>query len=211
MKALIVALGISIFLFGCETEYYKLSVSVSGNGNYQAVPEKAEYEEGETVTITAYADSGWRFRRWEGSTLSSKTNPLKIVMDGKKDIRVVFGIPVEPDLTGQWECYFYLITFNIEQPDPFEKNLKGNLNIKLNDGSTVVYNVTGSNNSPQVVMTCTRTGYYNITYNGTLVNDNRITGYLTEAGVQYSCNLNRVTDSPLNGERIPFSVHKISD
>lgn len=206
----LIALGIiGLLLLGCESEYYKLNVSVSGEGTYEIVPEKTEYEEGESVTISAISDSGWKFRRWEGSTLSSKTNPLVLVMDGKKEIRVVFGIPVEPDLTGKWESEQYELSFELEQPDPFEKAIKGKMNIKLKNGSTIVYNVTGSNNSPQVKMTCTRSGYYDINYNGASVNNNRIIGSLTEAGIQYSCHLNRVTDSLANGDRKLLAVNKI--
>jgi hypothetical protein len=126
MKLVIAIIFLALCILACETEYYKLDVSISGDGTYETVPNKTEYEEGESVTITAFSDSGWRFRRWEGSTLSSRTNPLKLVMDGKKEIRVVFGIPIEPDLTGQWECEEYLITFEISQPDPFEQDLKEN-------------------------------------------------------------------------------------
>lgn len=209
MKLVTLILLFSLCILGCETEYYKLDISISGNGTYKITPQKSEYEEGESVTITAFADSGWKFRRWEGSTLAIKSNPLSLVMDGHKNLRVVFGIPVTPNLTGIWESEQYLINFEIEQLDEFEKDLEGKMNVILNDGSKIVYNVTGFNNSPQVKMTCTKSGYYDISYNGASVNDNRIIGALTEAGDQYTCHLNRVTDSPVNRERIPLAVNKI--
>lgn len=212
MKLLLLLLAcLSLSLISCEPERYKLTVSISGNGAYKIVPEKNEYEEGETVTITAIADSGWRFRRWEGSTLSSKSNPLTLVMDGKKDIRVVFGIPIEPDLTDTWEGEQYLVTFEIEQPDPCEKDLKGKMIVTLNGGSKLIYNVTGSNNNPQIRMTCTKSGYYDVYYNGTLINNNYINGYFVENGATLDCDLLRATESPLPKNRLPLAVNKIKE
>ena len=211
MKLVIAIIFLALCILGCETEYYKLEVSTSGNGVYEITPQKSEYEEGESVTIAAFADTGWKFRRWEGSTLSSRTNPLKLVMDGKKEIRVVFGIPIEPDLTGQWECEEYLITFEISQPDPFEQDLNGKMTVQTIYNTTLIYDVLGFNRNPQIDMNCTKSGYYEVVYEGVLANSNRINGSLREAGDYYECDLIRVTDAPLNKKRLPFAVNKIVD
>ena len=206
MKKILIIVTISLIMLACETEYYKLSVAVDGSGTYKVEPEKSEYEEGETVTITATPDSGWKFRRWDGSTLSNKTNPLKLVMDGKKDITTVFGIPIEPDLSGIWEGEEYVITFNIKQQDEFEKDITGSLTITTISGSKLVYTVQGVNNSPFVQMTCKKTGYYDVRYTGSIVSADYIEGYFTETGVHYDCNLIRGSNLQLQKERIPFPV-----
>ncbi len=212
MKLLLLLLAcLSLSFISCEPEQYKMTVSISGSGAYKIVPEKNEYEEGETVTITAIADSGWRFRKWEGSTPSSKTNPLTLVMDGQKNISVVFGIPIEPDLTGTWESEQYLVTFEIEQPDPFEIDLKGKMIATLNTGSKLIYNFTGSNNNPQIRLLCKKSGFYDINYHETLINDNHIDGYVVENSVAYDCDLLRVTESPLLKNRLPLAVNKAVD
>ena len=211
MKLVSAIIFLALCILGCETEYYKLDVSTSGNGVYEITPEKSEYEEGESVTIAAFADSGWKFRRWDGSTLSSKSNPLSLVMDGHKNIRLVFGIPVEPDLTGTWESEQWLITFEIEQPDLFEKDLKGKMIVQTIYNTTLVYDVLGINRNPRIDMNCTKSGYYEIVFYGQLVNSNRIDGSLREAGEYYDCDLVRVNDSPSSREKQPFVVHQIQE
>jgi len=209
MKKVFIIVIVGLLALGCETEYYKLSVFVDGNGTYKIEPEKNEYEDGETVTISAFPDSGWKFRRWDGNTQSTKTNPLKLVMDGKKEITTVFGIPIEPNLTDTWEGEQYVITFNIKQPDEFEPDLNGSLTITTISGSKLDYSVTGNNNSPFVQMTCKKSGYYDVRYTGSIENENYIEGYFTEAGVHYDCNLIRTTEVPFNKERIEFVPTKI--
>jgi len=207
MKNILAITTACLILISCQTEYYKLSVSVSGNGSYKVSPEKNEYEEGETVTITAIPDSGWKFRKWEGSTLSTSNNPLQLVMDGKKDIRTIFAIPVEPNLSGTWESQQFLITFELQQIDPFETDLKGTMRAKTNLGTTLTYSITGDNLNPQVKMQCKKSGYYDVYFNGTFVDDNFIDGYLIEAGATYDCDIIRVSDSPLLKERQPFAAN----
>ena len=211
MKLVTSFLILAICILGCEPEYYKLDVSTSGQGTFEITPQKNEYEDGETVVITAFADSGYKFRRWEGSTLSSKSNPISLVMDGHKNIRVVFGIPVEPDLTGTWESEQYLITFEIVQPDLFEKNLNGRMIVQTIYNTTLIYDVVGFNRSPQIDMNCNKQGYYEVKFSGMIENINRINGNLTEAGTGYDCDLIRVTDSPSSNKKQPFAVHKIQE
>ena len=98
MKGMLLLILIGLFLNCCSEEpsssdeFYKLTISVLGRGSYDVFPDKSEYTNGESVTITAYADSGWKFRRWEGNILSN-VNPLQLNMNEDKTIRVVFGIP----------------------------------------------------------------------------------------------------------------------
>jgi hypothetical protein len=210
MKLVSSILFLALCILGCEREYYRLNVSIAGNGTYEITSQKNEYEEGETVTLTAIADLGWKFRRWDGSTLSSKSNPLSLVMDGHKNIQLVFDKPIEPDLTGIWLSKQWAIAFDIEQPDQFEE-LRGKMTILLSNGLTLVYNITGLNNSPQVRMTCSKSGYYEIYFNGMVENDNLINGRLIEEGLAIDCDLQRYTDSPLSVERLPFEFKKLKE
>ena len=210
MKNILAIIVLNIFLLGCQTDYYKLSVYVNGNGMYKVSPEKNEYEDGETVTLTAIPDSGWKFRRWDGSTLSTKTNPFKLVMDGRKEITTVFGIPIEPNLTGNWDGDRLPITLVIKQPDEFEQNLIGHLVITLS-GDEYIYDITGINNTPSVQLSCKKSGYYEIRYTGNVINDNRIEGYFTEAGDHYDCSLFRLTSSPIHKEKIPHLVKEVEN
>ena len=210
MKKILAIFISCVILIGCQTEYYKLLVSVSGNGSYNVSPEKNEYEDGETVTITAIPDSGWKFRKWEGSTLSTSNNPLQLVMDGKKDIRTIFAIPVEPNLSGTWESQQYLITFELQQIDPFETDLKGTMRVKTTLGTTLSYSISGDNLNPQVKMQCKKSGYYDVYFNGIFVDDNFIDGYLIEAGATYDCDIVRITGSSLTKDRSPLSIGRFN-
>jgi hypothetical protein len=211
MKSFFVLLLTILLVWGCEPENYKLNVTVEGQGSFEVYPNKSEYEEGETVTLTATADTGWEFRRWDGSLFTSKENPMKLNMDSEKSVRLIFDIPIEPNLTGTWESLQYLITFTINQPDPFEKEIEGRMKVITIYGNTLSYEVAGQNLSPDVKMKCTRNGYYDVYFNGTFTNENSIDGRLVEAGTVYDCDLVRMTNSPQLKNRIPLAIKKITE
>lgn len=180
-------------------EYYKLTMSVLGEGSYDVFPVKDEYKDGESVTITATADTGWRFKKWEGS-ISTNYNPLQLTMDGNKSVRAVFVVPFEPVMTGKWTGVEFNVTFNVTQTSIFDSTLTGTLVLTLNNGSTLQYSVTGYNRPPAVLMNCDRPGYYQITYAGWWADNTHIDGELIEAGYHYACDLVKATDSPLPKE-----------
>jgi len=68
---------------------YELSVSCSGSGSVSADPDKALYDSGEEVELTALPDTGWQFDRWEGD-LSGATNPATVLMNDNISITAVF-------------------------------------------------------------------------------------------------------------------------
>ncbi|TVR75076.1 MAG: T9SS C-terminal target domain-containing protein [Marinilabiliales bacterium] len=77
---------------------YALSVTAE-NGSVTVDPEKEEYQDGETVTLTAVPDEGFFFEGWSGDAIGDD-NPLQITMDANKDIVAVFAeIPVTYILT----------------------------------------------------------------------------------------------------------------
>ena len=62
---------------------YTLSVSAS-NGTVSKSPDKAAYDEGETVALQAVAASGYEFTGWSGD-LSGSANPATLTMDGRNN------------------------------------------------------------------------------------------------------------------------------
>ncbi|MBN2445614.1 MAG: S8 family serine peptidase, partial [Phycisphaerae bacterium] len=86
----------SIYMDGSKTvtavftqDQYTLVVNVTGNGSVTKNPNQATYTYGQTVQLTANADTGWHFDRWEGD-LTGSTNPDTITMDGDKTVTAVF-------------------------------------------------------------------------------------------------------------------------
>jgi hypothetical protein len=193
-----------------NTSLYKLTVEISGHGSYFVSPQKSDYEDGESVTITAVADSGWKFKKWEGS-VNTNYNPLQLIMDGNKSIKTVFVIPFEPIVTGKWNGIEYAVTFNISQASIFDSTLSGTLVLNLNNGSTLQYAVTGYNRPPLVVMNCKKSGYYPITYTGWRADYTKIDGGMTENGVYYRCDLLKTTDYPLTERGKSLNPKRIAE
>ena len=206
MKYIIVH-SLFLFLLICCTEEYKLSVEVTGNGTYEVTPQKSNYEDGESVTITAIPDSGWLFNKWKGN-VNTNYNPLYLRMDGDKYLELLFGIPFKPSMTGDWEGIEYNIAFHIQQAT-FDSSLTGALVLHLNGGGSIEYSVAGYNRRTAIRMECKKSGYYDITYTGWWTNQSRIDGGVIENGVYYACDLQRAGASPLAGKRHPLIPKKI--
>jgi len=68
-----------------------LTVAASLRGSVAVFPVKSVYAQGDTVTVTAKADSGGAFMGWTGK-LSGTTNPLKIVMATDTAVRMEFDL-----------------------------------------------------------------------------------------------------------------------
>jgi hypothetical protein len=68
---------------------YTLTIIIIGNGTVNKNPDHTLYAEGETVTLTAIPDAGWKFVEW-GGNISSSENPTSIIMDGNKTVYVTF-------------------------------------------------------------------------------------------------------------------------
>ncbi len=83
---------------------YALTVNAVGNGTVTLNPEQTAYHYGDTVELTAIADTGWTFECW-GGDLSGSENPETIVMDTNKSVTATFerlsyricGYVLEPD------------------------------------------------------------------------------------------------------------------
>lgn len=68
---------------------YTLDVTHSGQGSVSKNPDKAVYNEGEEVTLTATPADGWVFTGWTGDA-SGTSNPLTVTMDANKAIEANF-------------------------------------------------------------------------------------------------------------------------
>jgi alpha-tubulin suppressor-like RCC1 family protein len=65
------------------------SVSPSGSGYVTKYPNKSNYNDGESVQLTATAYSGYNFSHWSGS-VSSYSNPVTITMNSNKTVTANF-------------------------------------------------------------------------------------------------------------------------
>jgi hypothetical protein len=62
---------------------YTLNITVL-NGNIAASPDKATYEHGETITLTAEPDTGYMFDHWSGDAAGTANPVNDNQMDGDK-------------------------------------------------------------------------------------------------------------------------------
>jgi GH18 family chitinase len=68
---------------------YSLSITAT-HGNVTLNPNKTSFASGETVTLTASADAGYKFTNWSGDA-SGTTNPLTVTMDKSKSVSAIFS------------------------------------------------------------------------------------------------------------------------
>jgi uncharacterized protein (TIGR02145 family) len=105
MKSLCTIFLLVIFLSSCQEETFTVSTVVTppGSGSIEISPIKPEYENGETVTITAVPSENWIFKNWEGDDRGS-TNPLQIKINSNKSFTSVFSkkpLPVNISIVGE--------------------------------------------------------------------------------------------------------------
>ncbi len=75
--------------FVTRDSIYTLAVLIQGMGSVDISPDNPGYSCGDTVTMTAIADSNWVFDRWTGD-ISETANPLIIVIMRNLSITAVF-------------------------------------------------------------------------------------------------------------------------
>jgi endoglucanase len=69
---------------------------IAENGSVTVDPEKDEYQDGETVVLTAVPGEGFLFRGWSGDT-EGDDNPLEITMGSDMNITALFDIDTRSD------------------------------------------------------------------------------------------------------------------
>jgi uncharacterized repeat protein (TIGR02543 family) len=68
---------------------YPLNINIVGNGAVTKDPDLTTFHYGDSVELTAVADSGWVFFGWSDD-LGGSDNPETIVMDGEKTVTATF-------------------------------------------------------------------------------------------------------------------------
>jgi hypothetical protein len=79
------------YSFSAFSVNYHLTIDVNppGSGNVSRDPDKTNYDNNESVQLTANAAPGYQFDYWSGD-LSGNNNPAELVMDGDKSICAFF-------------------------------------------------------------------------------------------------------------------------
>jgi len=67
-----------------------ISIEPTETGSVAKNPDKTEFAEGDTVTLSASPITEYAFSHWSGN-LSGNDNPAKIIMDGNKDVTANFA------------------------------------------------------------------------------------------------------------------------
>lgn len=68
---------------------FALTTEVVGEGTVTVSPDKATYEEGDVVTLTAVPEAGWTFAGWSGDATGSD-NPTTITISGRHRVTATF-------------------------------------------------------------------------------------------------------------------------
>lgn len=93
----LLALSCGILNPGDESGY-TLKTS-EDNGSITKIPDKARYQKGDTVTLTAVADSGYNFFRWSGDASGTNATTM-VIMNGDKRVSANFYPEAIVDIDG---------------------------------------------------------------------------------------------------------------
>ncbi|TVR18423.1 MAG: hypothetical protein EA391_02275 [Balneolaceae bacterium] len=109
-----------------ERQNFQLNIETEGEGTVDAMvvddPSKTAYPFETVVELTAEANEGWEFTRWEGD-LSGSNNPEEILMDGDKNITAVFSreeFNVNVTIEGEGDVDIEIVEEPAKQSFPFE-------------------------------------------------------------------------------------------
>jgi len=86
----IVSIEVEPAIASIAAKTYSLTIT-SGDGSVTKNPDKASYNQGETVTLQAAPNAGYSFKNWSGD-LSGSTNPATLVMDADKSVTAGFAL-----------------------------------------------------------------------------------------------------------------------
>ena len=94
---------------GVPVDTYTLTVDIEGQGTTSPAEGTHTYDDGEEVTVTATAASGWKFVEWTGDA-SGTSATITVTMDQDKSITAVFQAEDdEPSEPGFLEDYWWLL------------------------------------------------------------------------------------------------------
>lgn len=75
---------------------YTLSVTVSPASSGSVSPSSGSYAKGSSVTITSTPATGYDFKEWSGSGITSSANPLSFTMNNDMNINAIFELKSYP-------------------------------------------------------------------------------------------------------------------
>jgi endo-1,4-beta-D-glucanase Y len=127
---------------------FRLLAQADGGGSVKRVPNKTRYESGETVQITAEANTGWEFVEWSGDigSADSKSPTISIAMSADKNVTAKFALTGGVELvkngdfangTADWE----LNTWENSQATFSASNGTVTININTLPGDGKIYNL----------------------------------------------------------------------
>ncbi len=93
-KWLMIPMAILFTLFlllgGCAPKEYPLTISVNGEGSVTPSAGEYNYKDGESATLKAVPDAGWKFDGWTGDASGSNLT-VSVVMDKEKGVTANFS------------------------------------------------------------------------------------------------------------------------
>jgi|GEM_PF-463080 len=122
LSNILFVLGILGLIAGCGTEskpVYQLTVFVNGEGSIS--PSGGEYEQGETITLTATPSAGWKFQEWGGAT-DGTSNTLTFTIQKDVSVTAIFQrkeYPLIIDIEGQGTVEERIVTSNKSTDYPY--------------------------------------------------------------------------------------------
>ena len=106
-----------------------VNVAPGGSGSVIKFPNKATYNNGESVQLTAVPAAGYAFSNWSGD-LSGSANPATITMDGDKTVTANFVVAVCSDVT------LYTVKDNWLRASQATTNYGGATTLSMNPNGT---------------------------------------------------------------------------
>jgi peroxiredoxin len=87
---LIVTLTSLIIVGGCSKKEYSLTITVMGKGTTTPSEGTYTYKDGQSITVAAFPESGWKFDGWNG--VADHTSPTtQVIMDSNKTVLAKFS------------------------------------------------------------------------------------------------------------------------
>ena len=90
-----------------NSQSYTVDVNIVGNGSVSKQPQQDTYTAGSVVTLTAVANTGWKFNGWSGD-LTGAQSPAQITVNSNREITATF----------QQRCYTLNLSHSGEGTNP---------------------------------------------------------------------------------------------
>ncbi|NBC25997.1 MAG: hypothetical protein GVY08_03980 [Bacteroidetes bacterium] len=138
---------------------FSISIDIIGEGTVQKEPDRNNFADGEEVTLTAVADSGWVFIEWRGD-LSGQDSSQTITISDDVEATAVFALPVDPSIEIIQQPSETVAGESISPApqvrhlDEFEEPIEGaEIRVNLNTGSFTTNSSTSAVTNSQGIAT----------------------------------------------------------